>query len=414
MGSQEGTASLKIALVAPFAMAPKATTSARVMPMARALALRGHECTVLIPPYDNRDEWSSPKLEDGVRLVWAAPTEHRHARALETPHDQIAMYRQIVQRLEAIDPDVVHIFKPKAVSGLVQIDIWFRRTRAALVLDCDDWEGRGGWSKFERYPWALKWGFDLQERFSLTRNDAVTAASDELARRITGCGKPVMKIPNFYDPARYRGWSSTGNRRKGRLALGVEDESPIGLVYSRFFEFPLVGFASLIQRFLTRLPEARFLVLGRGHRGEHVELERLNAIAGFSGRIHYWGWPGLERAGQALAAVDVALMPSVNTIATRSKCPVRLLDLAVAGVPAAAHDVGEARTYVCSGVDGALVSGAEVDPLVDVAVSLAQNAGRPRHEVLPDRLLRGDLSLTKAGDNLEKVYSEAIRQRAAR
>ena len=405
---------MKVALVAPFAMAPKATASARVMPMARALASRGHECTVLIPPYDNRDEWSSPKLEDGIRLVWAVPTKHHRVPALRTPHDQIAMYRQIVERLQAIDPDVVHVFKPKAVSGLVQIDLWFRRSRAALVLDCDDWEGRGGWSQFEHYPWALKWGFDLQERFSLVRNDAVTVASDELARRMADRGKPVVKIPNFYDPARYRGWNSRGNRRKGRAALGVGDERPIGLVYSRFFEYPLSGFAALIQRFLARLPEARFLVLGRGHRGEHVELERLNAIAGLSGRIQYWGWPGLERAGQALAAVDVALMPSVDTIATRSKCPVRLLDLAVAGVPAAAHDVGEARTYVGHEVNGTLVDGTEVDSLVDAAVGLARNAGRPRDAALPDRLLKGDLSLKKAAEDLEAVYGEALRRRAVR
>ena len=181
---------MKVALVAPFAMSPKATTSARVMPMARALASRGHECIVLIPPYDNRDEWSPPKSEDGIRLVWAVPTEHRRAPALQTAHDQIAMYRQIARSLEAIDPDVVHVFKPKAVSGLVQIDLWFRRTRAALVLDCDDWEGRGGWSQFERYPWALKWGFDLQERFSLRRKRRCQRfASDELARRIADCVK---------------------------------------------------------------------------------------------------------------------------------------------------------------------------------------------------------------------------------
>ena len=405
---------MKVALVAPFALAPKGTTSARVMPMARALASRGHECVVLIPPYDNRDEWSPPKSEDGVRLVWAAPTRRRRARALQTAHDQIAMYRQIVQRLDAIDPDVAHVFKPKAVSGLVQIDRWFRGARAALVLDCDDWEGRGGWSQFEHYPWALKWAFDFQERFSLERNDAATVASDELARRMAVGGRPVMKIPNFYDPARYRGWSATDNRRKGRAALGIRDKRPVGLIYSRFFEYPLTGFASLIQRFLARLPEASVLVLGRGQRGEHVELERFSAIAGLSSRVQYWGWPGLELAGQALAAVDVALMPSVDTVATRSKCPVRLLDLAVAGVAAAAHDVGEARTYISQGVNGALVSDTEVDPLVAAAVHLALNAGRPRDAALPDRLLRGSLSLAKAADDLEAVYAEALRRRAAR
>lgn len=405
---------MKVAFVAPFATAPKGTTSARVLPMARAAASRGHECVVLIPPYDNRGEWSSPKFEDGVSLEWLGPTRHRRFPLLETAHDQVAMYRQAVRRVEVIDPDIVHVFKPKAISGFVQIDLWFRRTRAALVLDCDDWEGRRGWSQFEPYHWALKWMFDVQERISLARNDAATVASDELARRMQRFERPLIKIANFYDPARYQGWNASDDRRRGRAILGVEDDCPVGLIYSRFFEYPLTGFATLIQRFITRLPGARVLVVGQGKQGQQMDLERLTAIAGLSDRVDYWGWSGLHMARRAMAAADVALMPSVDTIATRSKCPARLLDLHVAGLPVAAHDVGEARTYVQDGASGALVRSPDSDSLARAAVNLVLRGKRSRDRRAAGGLLNGALSTDKAAGDLESIYGQALRRRAAR
>ncbi|MGH2367895.1 MAG: hypothetical protein ACRDI2_06840, partial [Chloroflexota bacterium] len=47
---------LGLVLIAPFARYPKSTTSARVLPLARALASRGHTVTVLVPPYDHPEE----------------------------------------------------------------------------------------------------------------------------------------------------------------------------------------------------------------------------------------------------------------------------------------------------------------------------------------------------------------------
>jgi glycosyltransferase involved in cell wall biosynthesis len=107
-------------------------------------------------------------------------------------------------------------------------------------------------------------------------------------------------------------------------------------------------------------------------------------------------------------------MPSVDTIATRAKCPARLLDLAVAGVPVAAHDVGEARTYVQDGVNGVLVSDPDVDSLARAAVNLVQAGSRPRDRGAFESLENGALSPARAADDLAAIYGQALRRRAVR
>ncbi len=403
---------MKVTLVAPFATAPKGTTFARVLPMARALAASGHECVVLIPPYDNRCEWREPETTDGVRLEWLAPTRHRLPQ-LQTIHDQFAMYREAVDRVEMLDPDIVHAFKPKAVSGFVQLNLWFNRIRGAVVLDCDDWEGRQGWSDLERYPAVLNWMFDFQERVSLGRNDGVTVASLELQRRLARFEKPLSRIPNFFDSDRYSGWGSDELRDRGRSNLGAGDD-PVGVLYTRFFEYHEMGFAALIQRFLERLPLARLIVIGASKNDDHTEVQRLTAVAGLSKRVRFCGWPGWETVGEFLAAADVAIMPSVDTVATRAKCPARLLDLLVAGVPVAAHDVGEARTYVIDGENGRLVAAHESTGLADAAVDLVEGDSRGKARAASRRLLAGELSSVSACRKLETLYELALDARAAR
>jgi len=59
---------MHVVYLAPFAYAPKATVSARMMPMAAALVRRGHRVTILIPPYDNPAESGRLWVHEGVQV----------------------------------------------------------------------------------------------------------------------------------------------------------------------------------------------------------------------------------------------------------------------------------------------------------------------------------------------------------
>ena len=47
---------MRVVMVGPFGLRPRGTMTVRALPMARALAERGHRITVLLPPWQNRED----------------------------------------------------------------------------------------------------------------------------------------------------------------------------------------------------------------------------------------------------------------------------------------------------------------------------------------------------------------------
>ena len=61
---------LRVAMLAPFAIhGPKGTARWRVMPLARALAARGHAVRVVVPPYDQPAAAGRCWIDGGVEVV---------------------------------------------------------------------------------------------------------------------------------------------------------------------------------------------------------------------------------------------------------------------------------------------------------------------------------------------------------
>ena len=262
----------------------------------------------------------------------------------------------------------------------------------------------------------MKMAFDVQERALLGRNDAATVASHELEERMRRLDleRPVARIANFHDPGRHAGWRDPERREEGRRLMGLDLEVAVGLVYSRFFDYPVEGYGELIGRFLQLAPAAQVVVGGAGKYGQQERLRKLLEEAGVGDRVTWLGWLEADEIGATLAAADVALMPALDTVAGRSKCPARLVDLLVAGTPVAAHDVGEARTYVEDGRNGRLVAPGRADELAEAAVELLDEGARERARAYGDERLAGDLSPERAAVGLIELYEAARRRRGRR
>ena len=128
-----------IAMLGPFGLAPKSTMRMRALPLAEALVARGHRVTLILPPWDDPARSGQEWVERGVTI--------RH----------IALPRRlstwgIVHRLRAAvreaSPDLLHVFKPKGYGALAALGL---ERRYPLVVDTDDWEGRGGWNEVGDY-----------------------------------------------------------------------------------------------------------------------------------------------------------------------------------------------------------------------------------------------------------------------
>ncbi|MBK8541843.1 MAG: glycosyltransferase [Ardenticatenia bacterium] len=198
---------MRLVFLGPFGLAPKGTMRARALPLARALARLGHEVTVIMPPWQ-RPEEADRAWEDavpGLRLVNVS------LGGLRLPGlGHLIVAARMARLALALEPDVVHAFKPKAYSHLALLLLRLRRglTGAAgprLILDSDDWEGPGGWNDLEPYPAWQRRFFAWQERAGLGRHaDAVTVASRALETLVWSLGAPparVLYLPNAIDDA---------------------------------------------------------------------------------------------------------------------------------------------------------------------------------------------------------------------
>lgn len=366
----------RVVIVAPFAESPKATTSARLLPLARALARRGDDVTVLVPPYDHPAEGGRTRRDGDVTVralrVPATVDEASPWQAVAQP----VLAARVARAALALRPHVVHLGKPKAVSGLAHALLAATRAATgrgpALVVDTDDWEGDGGWNEYEAYARWQRAVVNAQEWWGIGAADAVTAASRTLEAQAWARGHSpggARYLPNGLDDADYPGWWTPGvadapgadARAAARARLGLGD-GPVVLLYTRFFEFAPARALGTIRAIRDRVPGATLLVVGAGKFGQERTLASLADDPGDAGAIVLAGWQAPADLPGVLRAADVAIALADDNLANRAKCSVKVLQLMRLGLPVVADATGEQAAYL--GGDGAPTDGAAPGVLV--------------------------------------------------
>ncbi len=391
----EPTPTRRVTFIAPFAEAPKATTSARIIPLARAVARRGYHVSVIVPPYDNPAEGGRDRVDGGVRVltldVPGTVAENSPWQAVAQP----LLAARVARAALALRPDVVHVSKPKAVSGLAHAIIaGLRHLRGsaspAVVVDTDDWEGDGGWNEYETYPWWQRAVVNAQEWWGIGAADAVTTASRTLEAQAWSRGQPGSRtwyLPNGLDDADYPGWWTPGvadvpsasDRTAARRRLGLADV-PLVLHYTRFFEFAPPRALATIRAIRDRVPGANLLVVGAGKFGQERTLLELARASGDASAITIAGWQAPTDLPALLCAADMAVAFADDNLANRAKCSVKLLQLMRLGLPVVADATGEQSSYLGTTGDsvtdappGILVPAGDVSAMADAAASLLRD-----------------------------------------
>jgi glycosyltransferase involved in cell wall biosynthesis len=341
---------LNVVMVGPFALAPKATVSARTLPMAQALAQRGHTVSLLIAPYDNLADSGQVKNLAGVRVYNLALKHVTGATPL------LAAWR-LAARARKLHPDVVHVFKPVGYAALAGM-ILCGTTRLPLITDTDDWEGTGGWNSVNPYPWHWKRFFDFQERWLPRHSASVTVASRTLQTQVWGMGVPPHRV--FYVPncpsetlLKRRGQIQEMDKRRVRTALGVGD-APLAMYVGNITLGDDLDLAlAAIKHVRERLAGARLAIVGAGE-----GLARLRALAadlGLSGAICFTGWIDHSDVPAYLAAADAAVYPYRDTLINRAKCSIKILEYMAMGKAIVTHRVGQNLEYLEHDRSGILV-----------------------------------------------------------
>jgi glycosyltransferase involved in cell wall biosynthesis len=366
---------LQIVMVGPFGLRPRMTMRMRALPLGKALVRRGHNVTLLLPPWQNPEDAGRAWEEEGVRI-----------ENVRLPRGVPGWFHwrltaDLVRRTRQLAPDVVHAFKPKAYAGLVHRAL---AGRYPIVVDTDDWEGPGGWNARGDYPSWMQRFFTWQEHWGLRRADAVTVASralQTLAWSVGGDPERVAYLPNGVRvPSHTEGRQSVPGDRPRSVA-----QRPTVLLYTRFLEYDLAGLWHLFQTVRVKHPKVRYLVVGQGFHGEEAQLLQLARDAGWSVAegeailpeaplpdvdLVYAGWGTEQALPSWFSAADLAIYPFDDTLLNRTKCPVKLLDLLAAGVPVVAESVGQIAEIVVEGETGALVNPGETAAFAEKVLML--------------------------------------------
>lgn len=319
----------------------------------------GVRCAVVTTPWDMSCTAGQIDCVDGIPVINTNATSPRWAAPA---------VREQLQWVERFQPQLIHLFKPKGFGGFAALlDTVLRHHSRPLVVDCDDWEGDGGWNQSGGYSYAQQLIFDWQERTLIARADAVTAASTLLYKRAQilrpqSGPDSVYLLPNGLP----RSWSR--RLADARAQHGEAFASRNVLMYSRFAEFP-AGWLSEYAAALARLVSTptTITVIGQG-------LPAANEVSNSRVRVNYLGYVARSALPDLLANASLAVYPYTDSLVTRSKQSVKLLELMAAGCPTIASDVGDiARTIDRSGV---ILPGADPEDFAEATGRLLLDPGR--------------------------------------
>lgn len=336
---------------------------------------------------------------EAARLPDVALFPLPHLRREVRPADDVRAFFELRVAIRSFRPDLVHTHSSKAgILGRAAA----RRESVPLVV-----HSIHGWA-FGRHQTApVRWAFLTAERLAARWTSHFIAVSrnnvDEGVRLgVLDRGRSTV-IRSGIDLAAFRARQGGESVRE---ELGIPATAPLVVQVACFKpQKAPERFVELAARVRTRLPEARFLLVGDGDlRGD---LERRSAAAGLDGRLLLPGWRSDVPA--VLAAATVV------TLTSRFEgLPRVLVEARAAGVPVAAMDVDGVGEVIEDGTNGFLVPEGDTAALAARVVELIEDAALRRRFVEAGRHGLEEWDREEMVRRQERLYlecAEALRGR---
>jgi glycosyltransferase involved in cell wall biosynthesis len=342
---------MRIAFVSGFAWEPKGTARARAFPLAAELVKKGHEVSIFLTPYDNPAESGQTYELEGVRIVNVDVGEKPGLRHV------FLLVPRLCSAIRVYAPDIVHIFKPKGYAGAACTWLLMKGFRS-LALDCDDWEGWGGWNEVKNYPWVVKEYIDRQEKWLVRRTPVVTTASETLRKRaveLRESPKGVFYIANCgasrENVAHQEAALSMGSS-EAKKSFGLPD-APVIFYSGHFDEGEDVLFVCRTAARAAARFGATVIIVGEGpdlFKMKEFFAQQQNTAARFFPRLPY------SQFVRLIAASDIAVFPYPDNPIYQAKCSARIIDYMSMGKAVLTTGVGENAEYIVHGESGVLAA----------------------------------------------------------
>lgn len=385
------TTPTRIAFVAPFGLGQKTTVWARILPLARQLAVHGHAVLIVIPPWDTPADSGRSWVEDGVRVV-----NVRMDGGLP-----LVLWRML-RVVDAFQPQLVHIVKPRAHAGIVQWLLWQRRRLLGqgprILLDVDDWEQ--AWAAINHYGPVVARFLAWQEEWGIRHADGITAASHWLIERVR---QYTPQTPVIYLPNGVTAPASTSST----LRVVKQGQPPQIFFFSRYVEVTPAWLAEFWGALQTQQPDAQLVVFGDALQPDRPALFQKVMAEHCPQAAMRVTWQPYDAAAvdRLYAESRCAIFPAARTPLHEAKCSVRLATTLLRGIPVVASAVGEQQFY---GADGAAAlvpaDASPADFAQAVLAVLANPQTRLQAQALAEERLLRAYNWSNLGEQLTDFY----------
>ncbi len=219
-------------------------------------------------------------------------------------------------------------------------------------------------------------------------------------------------VHNGVDTTRF----TPGEAGPVRRELAIEDDEPVVGMFASFKpqkNHPL--FFEAAARILTRLPRARFLLVGdelhAGIQGTDEHKRNVGLLVdrlGIRPRCLFLG--NRQDVERLYRACDVTVLPSFH-----EGTPNVALESMACGVPVVATDVADNAYVIPDGRVGYIVPLGGADAIADRVCELVGDAGlRPRIALQAREWVESEFSLSRLASKTASVYEEALSTRLGR
>jgi len=308
-------------------------TYRRAFPLARELARRGHQVTLIASNKDRRLGVLS-HVESGVRLIESPDLLPGSFRYGWDPFN-------IIHRIAAIGNerfDIVHAFDCRPT--VIYPALFARKHGARLVIDWADWFGKGG-AVEERPNFLLRTllrpietTFEEHFRPGADANTVICSTLYQKALQLGVDPTRLIQFPNGCDTKSIHPEDRVEARRRLKLPL----QGPyIGYVGSAFLG-GAVFMAEVLKSVRLQFPEVRFLWIGARPKASRRILNELPDVY-TPERVSE------ERLNDYLAACDLFWLPLRDTPANRGRWPLKFNDYLSAGRPVISTKVGDVKDF---------------------------------------------------------------------
>ncbi len=375
-------------------------TELRSAAWARELARRGHQVTLLCT-HPTRRLRASETVWEGVRVVEQPDLLIGSMRSGWDPWSTLR--RAIFLRGRRYD--LVHAFETRPAT-IHPVRTLLRRAPAPLVMDWNDWWGRGGLISERRPRWyqilfgALETWYEEHFR---TLADHTTVISSALARRAESLGvdpKTITVIPGGVNPAAFAQVPPLAERH--RFGLPADRFVLMFAAADAAMDLDLViGAVALAAR---RVPNLLLVLTGR----RPPQFEALVRGADIGDRVVHLGFLPYGELPRALSCADVFLLPLRDTVANRGRWPHKIGEYMACGRATVANPVGDLGELLDTervglAADPTPEAMAEAIVRLHGAPELRETMGRTARRVAETRF-----AWPVIVDRVEQAYEQAI------